>query len=175
LRFLLSRELYSHLPAHLIPYSPKMQLLNWLSIAILALAVSAYDAPTELIIDSTYTPADCSVKAKKGDQIKVHYTGTLHSNGNKFDSSFDRNQPLPVKLGAGQVIKGWDEGLVGTCLGEQRTLTIPANQAYGNRAVGGIIPANAALVFECELVEVNGQVAPPKSSDQSTPGAHEEL
>ncbi|KAJ8580669.1 peptidyl-prolyl cis-trans isomerase, partial [Rhizopogon salebrosus TDB-379] len=95
---------------------------------------------------------DCPAKAKTGDSIKVHYTGTLFSNGNKFDSSVDRGQPLPLKLGVGQVIKGWDDGLQGMCLNEKRTLTIPSSLAYGARGFGNIIPANSALVFDVELV-----------------------
>ncbi|TEB28065.1 hypothetical protein FA13DRAFT_1735955 [Coprinellus micaceus] len=103
-------------------------------------------------IDTTFTPEDCSVKAQTGDSIQVHYKGTLHANGNKFDSSFDRGSPLPLTLGVGQVIKGWDEGLQGMCVGEKRTLTIPAEKAYGSRNFGDIIPANSALVFDVELM-----------------------
>jgi len=82
----------------------------------------------------------------------VHYTGTLFANGDKFDSSHDRGQPLPLTLGIGQVIKGWDDGLQGMCLNEKRTLTIPSQLAYGSRGFGNVIPANSALVFDVELV-----------------------
>ncbi|KAH9034846.1 hypothetical protein EDB85DRAFT_1945726 [Lactarius pseudohatsudake] len=129
-----------------------MQLLHWLSLSFGLLALAQQQAPTELDIKKTFEPSDCSVKAKKGDAIKVHYTGTLFSNGNKFDSSHDRSQPLPLTLGVGQVIKGWDEGLVGMCVGEKRTLTIPPHMAYGERGFGNVIPANSALVFDVELV-----------------------
>ncbi|KAK7692507.1 hypothetical protein QCA50_004134 [Cerrena zonata] len=133
-------------------------LLNWLSVLVLAWVVSAQEEPpTELQIDVTHKPEDCPVTAQKGDSIKVHYTGTLFSNGNKFDSSYDRNQPLPLTLGVGQVIRGWDEGLIGMCQGEKRVLTIPSNMAYGSRGAGGVIPPNAALVFETELVELNSK------------------
>ncbi|ETW80669.1 hypothetical protein HETIRDRAFT_410019 [Heterobasidion irregulare TC 32-1] len=129
-----------------------MQLFNWLSALAFGLLVSAAEPPTELKIDTTYLPADCSTKAQKGDAIKVHYTGTLFSNGNKFDSSVDRGEPLPLTLGVGQVIRGWDEGLIGMCRNEKRTLTIPSHLAYGSRGFGNVIPANSALVFDVELV-----------------------
>ncbi len=90
----------------------------------------------------------------------VHYTGWLYDpskpdgKGNKFDSSRDRQVPFGFFLGAGKVIKGWDEGVVGMKVGGQRTLIIPSAMAYGDRAVGGIIPANSALIFDVELIEV---------------------
>ncbi|KZV70690.1 hypothetical protein PENSPDRAFT_752356 [Peniophora sp. CONT] len=117
-----------------------------------AVAFAASEPPTELEINSTFTPEDCSEKATTNDKIKVHYTGTLWSNGNKFDSSYDRGQPLPLRLGVGQVIAGWDQGLQGMCVGEKRTLTIPSHLAYGSRGFGNTIPANSALVFETELM-----------------------
>ncbi|KAF5380256.1 hypothetical protein D9757_008191 [Collybiopsis confluens] len=131
-------------------------VLSLLSVAAIpALAQdAAYEAPTELVIETTHMPDQCTTKAAKGDSIKVHYTGTLHTTGKKFDSSHDRNAPLPLKLGVGQVIKGWDEGLEGMCVGEKRKLTIPADKAYGSRGFGNLIPANSALVFETELVEL---------------------
>ncbi|PFH53719.1 hypothetical protein AMATHDRAFT_136902 [Amanita thiersii Skay4041] len=138
----------------------QIRLFNFVPYFLLLAAglVAADDAVTELKIDTTYLPPECPNKAQKGDSIKVHYTGTLFSNGKKFDSSHDRNAPLPLTLGIGQVIKGWDEGLIGMCLNEKRTLTIPANMAYGSRGAGGIIPPNSALVFDVELVglEVKG-------------------
>ncbi|KAK1760658.1 hypothetical protein QBC47DRAFT_367821 [Echria macrotheca] len=93
-------------------------------------------------------------ETKRGDTIKVHYKGTL-TNGKKFDSSYDRNEPLGFTVGSGQVIKGWDEGLLGMKVGEKRKLTIQPHLAYGNRAVGGVIPANSTLIFETELVKIN--------------------
>ncbi|KAK4206619.1 hypothetical protein V8F33_003158 [Rhypophila sp. PSN 637] len=93
-------------------------------------------------------------ETKRGDSIDVHYTGTL-TNGKKFDSSLDRGDPLNFTCGQGQVIKGWDEGLLGMKVGEKRKLTIPPELAYGNRAVGGVIPANSTLIFETELVKIN--------------------
>lgn len=90
--------------------------------------------------------------AAPGQSVSVHYTGWL-TNGTKFDSSVDRGQPFEFKLGAGQVIKGWDEGVAGMKIGGKRRLVIPANLAYGNRDVGGgLIPPNSTLVFEVELL-----------------------
>ena len=92
--------------------------------------------------------------AKSGDKISVHYIGTL-SNGTKFDSSRDRKTPFGFQLGAGAVIQGWDQGLIGMKVGEIRKLTIPPNLGYGQNGVPGAIPANAVLIFEVELLKIN--------------------
>jgi len=135
------------------------KVLSWFSVLVFAWAVTAADSSevTKLQIDTTYKPEVCTVTAQKGDSIKVHYTGTLYENGQKFDSSLDRGQPLPLTLGVGQVIKGWDDGLIGMCLHEKRTLTIPSSMAYGSRGAGGLIPPNAALVFTTELVDLKSK------------------
>ncbi len=92
-------------------------------------------------------------EATAGKNVSVHYTGTL-TNGSKFDSSKDRNQPFVFPLGAGRVIKGWDEGVAGMKVGGVRKLTIPANLGYGAQGAGGVIPPNATLLFEVELLDV---------------------
>lgn len=94
------------------------------------------------------------VEAKNGNTVSVHYTGTLE-NGTKFDSSLDRGTPFEFTLGAGMVIKGWDLGVAGMKVGEQRKLTIPSDLAYGDNGVGnGLIPPKATLIFTVELLAV---------------------
>ena len=100
--------------------------------------------------DVTVGEGDC---AAAGHTVSVHYTGWL-TDGTKFDSSKDRNDPFQFSLGGGQVIRGWDEGVQGMQPGGVRRLTIPAELGYGARGAGGVIPPGAILVFEVELLEI---------------------
>ena len=108
-----------------------------------------------LIIDETVVGTGALAAA--GQNVSVHYTGWLFyggERGKKFDSSKDRGDPFDFPLGAGQVIKGWDEGVQGMKVGGKRTLTIPPNLGYGARGAGGAIPPNATLIFDVELLRV---------------------
>ena len=101
-------------------------------------------------VDQTVGTGDVAVAGKN---VSVHYTGWLE-NGKKFDSSVDRGQPFSFPLGAGRVIKGWDEGVQGMKVGGKRKLTIPSDLGYGSRGAGGVIPPNATLIFDVELLGV---------------------
>jgi FKBP-type peptidyl-prolyl cis-trans isomerase len=108
----------------------------------------------------TDTKAGTGATATAGREVTVHYTGWLYDasapehHGRKFDSSRDHGEPFSFKLGAGMVIRGWDEGVAGMKVGGQRTLLIPSELGYGARGAGGVIPPNAALVFDVELLDV---------------------
>ena len=114
---------------------------------------------TELANGLKYTDekVGTGAEAKRGDKVTVHYTGWLYNNGQKgkkFDSSVDRGEPFAFNLGAGQVISGWDQGVAGMKVGGKRTLIIPPALGYGARGAGGVIPPNATLMFDVELLAV---------------------
>lgn len=106
------------------------------------------------------TTVGAGAEAASGHEVTVHYTGWLYDEnaaghkGRKFDSSKDRNDPFSFRLGAGQVIRGWDHGVAGMKVGGARTLVIPPDLGYGSRGAGGVIPPNATLVFDVELLGV---------------------
>ncbi len=119
-------------------------------------------APAMITTDSGLKYVDTvegtGVSPQKGQTCKVHYTGWLNDgrggHGKKFDSSVDRGQPLPIPIGVGRVIKGWDEGVISMKVGGKRTLYIPSYLGYGPRGAGGDIPPNADLIFDVELISV---------------------
>jgi FKBP-type peptidyl-prolyl cis-trans isomerase FkpA len=117
------------------------------------------EAVTDLIKADTRNGT--GAEAKSGQSVTVHYTGWLYDpsredrKGQQFDSSRDRNEPFTFRLGAGDVIAGWDQGVAGMRVGGQRTLTIPSALAYGTSGAGNVIPPNAVLVFDVELLGVN--------------------
>jgi len=151
-----------------------MNLISKLSLAILLAAFSTIACseqaatPTSKMEKSNVTELiktdvkpGTGKKAVAGQNVSVHYTGWLYEDaapehkGKKFDSSRDRGQPFEFPLGAGHVIRGWDEGVQGMKVGGQRTLIIPSNMGYGPRGAGGVIPPDATLVFDVELLGVN--------------------
>ena len=135
-----------------------MRIKPWIVVLpIVLLAACAQAAPKEVTTPSGLKYTDLVVgtgaQPKAGQTVIVHYTGWL-TDGKKFDSSRDRNQPFSFTLGRQQVIKGWDEGLATMKVGGKRRLTIPPDLGYGARGAGNVIPPNAALVFEVELLDV---------------------
>ncbi|KAG7131276.1 FK506-binding protein 2 like [Verticillium longisporum] len=144
-----------------------------LSFGLLASTAFSFVAADGLKIDKTLE-VECERKTVKGDRISVHYRGSLQDGGKEFDASYNRGQPFNVKIGAGQVIKGsvdprfpylhpprWEEGLLDMCIGEKRTLTIPSDMGYGPRGMGPI-PGGATLIFETELMGIDGVEKPEK-------------
>merc|ERR1711884_1004317 len=115
--------------------------------------------PSGLMVEYVQVPEACEVKVKRSDLLTMHYTGTLED-GTKFDSSVDRNEPFQFQIGIGQVIKGWDEGIVGMCVGEKRKLIVPPELGYGDQGAGQVIPGGATLYFDIEVLETESGPAP---------------
>ncbi|HZA74351.1 MAG TPA: FKBP-type peptidyl-prolyl cis-trans isomerase [Propionibacteriaceae bacterium] len=109
------------------------------------------DPPTEL--DVLDISEGTGAEAKPGQTVRVHYVGVAFSTGEEFDASWNRGEPLEFRLGAGRVIPGWDQGLVGMKVGGRRQLTIPPDLAYGERGAGGVIRPGETLIFVCDLVD----------------------
>lgn len=119
----------------------------------LAVAVAVHAGDDGLEIETTFKPEDCALVSKSGDSLSMSYKGTLASNGKVFDESRP-GSPFTFTIGSGQVIQGWDRGLLDMCVGEKRKLTIPPALGYGDQGAGSI-PPGATLVFEVELLAIN--------------------
>lgn len=117
------------------------------------LEVKAEEKKLQIGVKKRIPDDECDMKSKKGDTLHMHYTGTLED-GTEFDSSIPRGQPFTFKLGSGQVILGWDQGLLNMCVNEKRKLVIPSHLGYGDRGAGGKIPGGATLIFEVELLKI---------------------
>ncbi|EGD98689.1 peptidyl-prolyl isomerase [Trichophyton tonsurans CBS 112818] len=133
-----------------------MRFASILTVLTAAITMSAATNPTTTpdgLVIETIKAVDSDRRSVNGDQVKVHYRGTLQSTGKKFDASYDRGEPLRFTLGEGMVIKGWEQGLLGMAIGEKRKLTIPPKLAYGDKGIGPI-PGGATLIFETELVDI---------------------
>merc|ERR1711881_205632 len=128
----------------------KSSLILLVSIATLALAEPEV-RPSGLKVEYVEVPESCDRKATNGQMLTMHYTGTLED-GTKFDSSVDRNEPFKFQIGVGQVIRGWEEGVLGMCIGEKRRLIVPPELGYGDQGAGDIIPGGATLFFDVELI-----------------------
>merc|ERR1719219_865425 len=100
---------------------------------------------------------DRDMKSKNGDNLHMHYTGSLYEGGTQFDSSVPRGRPFTFPLGAGRVIQGWEQGLLDMCVGEKRKLTIPSHLGYGRRGSPPDIPGGATLLFDTELLNIRGE------------------
>jgi len=119
----------------------------------LLVSIAAVFAEDELKIEVVERPEICRPTSKSGQKLSMLYRGTL-TNGKEFDSNSDRSNPFSFTVGAGQVIKGWDQGLLDMCVGEKRRLTIPPHLAYGDRGISGVIPPRSTLLFDVELVKI---------------------
>jgi len=139
-----------------------MQPVQVVLFAVLAVIVVSVVQATEdfkkkglqIGVKKRVDPDQCKIKSKKGDSLQMHYTGKLED-GTEFDSSIPRGDPFTFTLGSGQVIKGWDQGLIGMCEGEKRRLVIPSDLGYGDRGSPPKIPGGATLIFEVELIKIN--------------------
>lgn len=133
-----------------------MRFFSLANALALLVAGGSVVAGLEKPLDIEVTKAvECERRSKSGDKVAVHYRGSLAADGKEFDASYNRGQPLTFHVGKGQVIKGWDQGLLDMCPGEARKLTIQPEWAYGDRGMGPI-PAKSVLIFETELVEIVG-------------------
>lgn len=148
-------------------------------IAVAVCAQPALSGEEELKVEVVKSTENCSRKSKKGDILSMHYTGTL-LDGKEFDSSRQRNEPFRFQIGLGQVIKGWDQGLLDMCVGDKRKLTVPPSLGYGEAGAGDRIPPGSTLVFETELTKIEDGPPPVNvfkqiDSDQDEQLTREEI
>ena len=122
-------------------------------LTLTAISGEVNETESGLKVEYISKPDACDKVARNGDMLSMHYVGTLES-GAKFDSSYDRREPFKFQIGVGQVIKGWEEGVLGMCVGEKRKLIVPPALGYGDQGAGDIIPGGATLYFEVELIEI---------------------
>merc|ERR1712215_137982 len=142
----------SETPVEKTQTDTKMKFLLLLVLATSAvLGGEVKETESGLKVEYISKPDACDRVARNGDMLSMHYTGTLES-GAKFDSSYDRSEPFKFQIGVGQVIKGWEEGVLGMCVGEKRKLIVPPELGYGEQGAGDIIPGGATLYFEVELI-----------------------
>merc|ERR1711863_90226 len=132
--------------------------VNTMKVFLMSVLVVATMADPELKesglkVESLSKPDSCDKVARNGDMLEMHYTGTLED-GKKFDSSYDRSEAFKFQIGVGQVIKGWEEGVLGMCVGEKRKLIVPPALGYGDQGAGDIIPGGATLHFDVELMGI---------------------
>lgn len=133
-----------------------MQFLGLLYFLLLGLTTAG--SLENLEIGITKRAPHCTERAFPGDIVDVHYTGYFRDNGKQFDSSYSRGQPISFALGSGQVIYGWEQGLIGTCVGEERKIQIPSRYAYGETGIPRMIPPNSDMIFDVKLVSINGDI-----------------
>jgi len=131
-----------------------MRVASALGFALFAFAATAFAQDEVEIVKER--EIECVRKTAKGDTINVHYRGTLKETGTQFDASYDRGQPFTFTLGENRVIQGWERGLLDMCIGEKRKLIIPYSLAYGASGMPPVIPAKSDLVFETELLGIQG-------------------
>merc|ERR1712168_1715305 len=140
------------------PYSHIGNKIYRMKAVLAVLVVGAVMAEPEvrdsgLKVELVSKPDSCDRVARNGDMLEMHYTGTLED-GKKFDSSYDRSEPFKFQIGVGQVIKGWEEGVLGMCIGEKRRLIVPPELGYGDQGAGEVIPGGATLFFDIELMGI---------------------